>query len=165
MNQLKPRRQQHLFVSGNIKTDHMIKTIILQTLLTVSTTICLGQVSNSDNIKPKDTTVKSCHRHVENKTIELCNINADTLTYDQLKECNEITIRDSTKQIITSYLLSYFFSDGTTMFQTKGSSNQISSEAVAGIIASGTKKILFDEIFGIEGTKNLDLGHRYFYFK
>mgnify|MGYP007068603337 CR=1 FL=1 len=43
--------------------------------------------------------------------------------------------------------------------------NTISSETIEGIIESGAKKLLFEEIIGTDGTNNLDLGHCWFYLK
>lgn len=150
----------------------MIKTILIQTLLIVSTSICFGQVTNSDANKPAETTSKTCKKPLENKEIEFCNIQADTLTFAQLKGCNELTIHnrllkisDSNKKRITSYILCYFQANGTDVMRWNGSGNQLSSEMVAGIIESRTKKILIEEIIGLDGTVNLDLGHRWFYLK
>jgi len=150
----------------------MIKTILIQTFLILSTAICFGQITNSDANKPAETTSKTCKKPLENKEIEFCNIQADTLTFAQLKECKELTIHnslskigDSNKKRITSYILYYFHANGTDLTKYNGSGNQLSCEMISGIIESGTKKILIEEIIGLDGTVNLDLGHRWFYLK
>ena len=150
----------------------MINTILIQTLLIISTTFCFGQSGNSNSNIPKDKISKTCRDQIENKEIQFCNIQADTLTFAELKECKELTIHnrllkiaDSNKKRITSYILCYFKSNGTDLVKCSGSGNQLSSEMIAGIIESGTKKILIDEIIGLDGTVNLDLGHRWFYLK
>ena len=150
----------------------MIKTILIQTFIIVSTTFCFGQSVNSNSNIQKDKISKTCRDQIENKEIEFCNRQADTLTFAELNECKELTIHnrllkiaDSNKKRITSYILCYFKSNGTDIVKWSGSGNKLSSEMIAGIIESGTKKILLEEIIGLDGTVNLDLGHRWFYIK
>jgi hypothetical protein len=45
------------------------------------------------------------------------------------------------------------------------SGDQIPEDVVETVIALGVKKIMVDEVFGIEGTTNLKLGYRSFYLK
>ena len=150
----------------------MIKTILIQTFLILSTTISFGQAISLNSKNPEDKISKSCRNPIENKEIEFCNIQADTLTFAQLKECKELTIHnkllkigDSNNKRITSYILCFFQVNGTELKKWIGSGNQLTSEMITSIIESGTKEILIEEIIGVDGTVNLDLGHRWFYLK
>jgi hypothetical protein len=143
----------------------MIKTIIIQALLIGSTILSFGQVNHSITIKSGENQNKSCHNPIENKAIGLCYLKADTLTYDQFKGCKELTTGDNNKQVITSYNLCYFLADGTTFSVKYVSGNQIPMDMVQTIVSSGIKKVIFDQITGIEGTENLALGYRCFYLK
>ena len=99
----------------------MIKAFIIQTLLIVSTIICFGQDNKSEQI-----ITKSCQRPIENKSIELCYIKADTLTFEQLKNCRELTISDIKYQVITSYLIHFILPNGD-LREIRGTSNKIKS--------------------------------------
>lgn len=128
------------------------------------TTFVFGQVSNSDTLFSKKKITKSCQRPIENKDIELCHIKTDTLTYDLLKSCHELTSGNK-KQIINSFLIRYCLPDGNTMVEVQILNNQLSDLAINGIINSGTKKILLEEIIGKEESEYIVLGHRWFFFK
>ena len=143
----------------------MKKTINILALLIATTITCFGQSNYSSSFMSGEITTKSCRRSIENKSIGLCNIKADTLIYDQLKGCKVLTIGENGKQVITSFKLGYFLTDTTTFVERFVPSNQIPKDIVDAIIKSGTRKIIFSEIIGVEGTVNLDLGYRFFYFK
>jgi hypothetical protein len=143
----------------------MKKAAIIQTLLIVTTTICLGQVSPSMTNQSPEATGRSCKARLENKSIELCNMKADTVTYDRLKSCPELTVRGDDKQVIISYILTYILSDGQTVMQFPGTGNRLSDEMVAGIISSGITKITVEQVIGTDGSENINLGYRWFYFR
>lgn len=139
--------------------------LLVQALIIISTTLCCGQISVSNEKKSVEKITKACKRPIENKDIVLCSIKADTLTFEQLKNCNELTINNNKNQKITSYLLSFYLPDGTTVREFKSASNKLSKETVTEIINSDVKKILLEEIIGTEGKEYISLGQRWFYFK
>lgn len=143
----------------------MKRNFFLQILFLLSTTLVFGQVINSETTQSTLKITKSCQQPVENRDIVLCNFKVDTLTYDQLKTCHELSIYGEEKQVITSYLLRYFLSDGTTLVEYQSSSNQISDLAIEAVISSKTKKIIVEEIIGLKDSEWLALGHRFFYFR
>jgi hypothetical protein len=143
----------------------MKKTIIILAFLVASTVLGFGQVNYPITSKAGENQNNSCHSLIENKAIGLCYIKADTLTYDQFKNCKELTIGVNNKQVITSYKLGYSLTDGTTFVEKYVSGNLIPKEMVDAIVSYGIKKIIFEQITGIEGTENLALGYRWFYLK
>jgi len=143
----------------------MNKINIILALLIATTITCYGQTKYPLSNISSGTASKSCHRSVENKDIGLCNIKTDTINLDQLKGCKVLTINENGKQLITSFKLGYFLPDTTAFVERYVSGNQIPKDFVDAIIKSGAKKIVFSEILGVDGTVNLDLGYRWFYFK
>ena len=150
----------------------MKKSVLIQQFLILLITRCIGQINTLSSNHVNEQTPKTCQIAIENKQIEYCYMNLDTLTFSQLKECKKLTILDNLRRVdsstlirITSYLLRYMHADGTTMTEHRATDDRISNEMISWIIESGTKKILFEEIIGIDGEKNLDLGYRWFYLK
>ena len=143
----------------------MKKIIIILALLIVTTMSSFGQTKYPLSDISSGTASKSCHRSIENKDIGLCNIKTDTINFDQLNGCKALTVNENGKQLITSFKLGYFLPNTTTFVERYVAGNQIPKDFVDAIIKSGAKKIIFSEILGIDGTVNLDLGYRWFYFK
>ncbi|HLO92104.1 MAG: hypothetical protein ACM3ME_02750 [Chloroflexota bacterium] len=147
----------------------MVKKTLIQTLLILSITVCYGQISVTST--PGTLTHKTCKLTPENKEIRLCNVLVDTITYAQLAECHKLTILTKSMQAvasdkrITSFILTYFPHDSSDVIQSTVIGNEMPGNLVSSIIESGTKKILIEEIIGLDGTINLDLGHRWFYIR
>ena len=71
----------------------MKEDILLFVILIAHSVLCSGQESNLHSIGSESNAIKSCHKQVENKTICLSNFTSDTLTYQQFKNCNKITVK------------------------------------------------------------------------
>jgi hypothetical protein len=115
-------------------------------------------------MKPNSVATSSCHGSYENKSIGICSSKTDTLTISQLKGCSKLSVDNDNKKVITSFQLWYKPND-TTMFEKSISGNQIPEDIIKTIIALGVKKIMVNEVFGIEEKTNLNLGYRCFYLK
>ena len=124
---------------------------------------CSGQSNNLISSNADSKTVKSCQNRIENKAIGICNIQTDSITYDQLTRCGELTSAID-KQLIESYNLWYFTNDSTAVNRYIPN-NKIPDDLVKIIVKSKIKKILFAEVLGIQGTVFATLGFRYFYLK
>ncbi len=142
---------------------NMKKSLFLSIFIMLVGVVTFAQTNNTDTVKNKKIT-KACQRPIENKTITLCNILVDTLTYLQLKGCNELVVNYSRKQSIDSYILEYKQHDGS-FITYQGTGNLISSNAIDAIISSKIDKIIIEEVYGTEGGEFIVLGHRWYYFK
>ncbi len=143
----------------------MKEDILLFVILIAHSVLCSGQESNLHSIGSESNAIKSCHKQVENKTICLSNFTSDTLTYQQFKNCNKITVKSLPGEEITSYKLSYFLSGGTDLIEKMVLNDRLSDEFIQDVISSGTKKIVFSEITGAKGTEKVLFGYRCFYLK
>ena len=113
----------------------------------------------------KKTVVASCKRSVENKAINFCNFSGDTLSFDQINNCNHLTTSDSSVKTIDSFILSYYMADGTTVVETNGNANMLSRQTLDDILKDRPTKILFEKIIGTSNNGTLILGYRYFCMK
>ena len=141
----------------------MKKTILALTLFLIQTIICLGQESNLNLISSESNATKPCRKQVENKAIGLSNITSDTLTYQQFRQCDKITIKSILGEEITSYKISYLLPSETDLVERTVLNDKLSEELIQSVIASGTKRIVFSEVFGAKGTENILIGYRSFY--
>jgi hypothetical protein len=87
-----------------------------------------------------------------------------TLTYDQLKKCNKLTIGEDTKEIIFSYYIGYS-PDTSRYVERFVESNQIPNDMITTIVDNQIKKIIINKIKGDDGIEKFDLGYRFFYIK
>lgn len=137
-------------------------TILLITLLFSFS--AYSQVTNANTTGATKPVFKSCRNPIENKSITLCDIKSDTVTYAQLKSCGELHTENK-KEKIDSYRLNFSLANGTEIIEYKGTSNKIPDEALNMIIESKANKILFEEIYGTRDNENIVLGLRWFYLK
>jgi hypothetical protein len=142
----------------------MKKRIIIQALLIVSTSFCFGQVSYTNSAISDSKVSNSCYHAIENKTIGICKIKTDTLTYDQLKKCNKLTIGEDTKEVIVSYYIGYS-PDTSRYVERSVESNQIPNDLITTIVDNQIKRIIINKTKGDDGTEKFDLGYRCFYIK
>lgn len=142
----------------------MERFLIQLSILILISNLCLGQSINSNDMKPNSGATSSCHGSYENKSIGICSNKTDTLTILQLKGCSRLSVDNDNKKVITSFRLWYKPND-TTMAMKSISGDQIPKDIINKIIALGIKKIMVDEVFGVEGKTNLNLGSRWFYLK
>jgi hypothetical protein len=141
----------------------MKETILALTLLLIQTIICFGQDSNLNSISSESNATKSCRKQVENKAIGLSNITSDTLTFQQFRHCDKISIKSILGEEITSYKLSYFLPGETDLVERTVLNDKLSEELIQSVIASGTKRLVFSEVIGAKGTENILIGYRCFY--
>ncbi len=142
----------------------MKKRIIIQALLIMSTLFCFGQVRYSNSASTDSKSTNSCHKSIENKTIGICKIKTDTVSYDQLKKCNELTIGEDNKEVISSYNFGYFLDISTFVRRLVGS-NQLPGDLVSTVVTDRINKIIISDIKGDDGKEKFDLGFRCFYIK
>jgi hypothetical protein len=105
---------------------------------------------------------KSCPTKVENKAIGLSNITSDTITLQQFSQCDKVTISTLPEEI-TFYKLCYFLPNGTDLVERTALNNKLSDDLIQKVIASGTKRIFFTEVYVTKGKENVLIGHRSFY--
>lgn len=141
----------------------MKKTILTLTILILQTFICFGQDINLNSISSKSNATKSCRNQAENKAIGLSNITSDTLTYEQFRHCDKITVTSLPGEEITSYVISYLLPSGTDLVERTVLSNKLPAELIGSVIASGTKRIVLSEVIGAKETENILIGYRSFY--
>ncbi|MGA3014112.1 MAG: hypothetical protein ABSD71_08755 [Bacteroidales bacterium] len=143
----------------------MEKVLFHVLVLIIISNFCLGQgnKSNSPQIFTAGPT-RSCHGSYENKTIGICYQTTDTLTVNQLTGCLKLSVDNNNNKEITSFRIWYPASD-TSMVEKSITGNQIPVEVIKTVIDLKVKKIMFDEVFGVEGKTNLNLGYRWFYLK
>ena len=142
-----------------------MKITYIISLLFIMVTPCLSQSNYSGPSLSGAGNTRSCHKPAENKAIGICNAKQDTLTFSQLKNCKTLTVGDNPKQLITSYKLGYYKAYSSTYVVRFVSGNQLPSDLIDTIIGKGTRKITVNEIIGVEGDVNLDLGYRCFFLK
>ena len=85
----------------------MKKNILALTAFLIQTFICFGQDNNLNSICSESNATKPCRKQVENKAIGLSNITSDTLTFQQFRQCDRITIKSTLGEEITSYIQLY----------------------------------------------------------
>jgi len=121
--------------------------------------INLGADYATDNLK------KACRKQIENKAIGLCNSTTDTITYQQLKQCGKITVKNTLCTEITSYKISYTIPTDNDLVEYTVTNDRLSESLIQNIISTGTKKIILSEVNGTKGTENIQVGYRCFYLK
>jgi hypothetical protein len=143
----------------------MKKVLFYFSILIVLSNFSFGQDvnSNSSQVFTAGPT-SSCHGLYENKSIGICYKTTDTLTVTQLKGCLKLSIDNNNNKEITSFSIWYQSSD-TSWVQRNVTGNQIPEDIIKKVIDLRVKKIMVDEVFGLEGKTNLNLGHRCFYLK
>src|SRR5665811_1899840 len=120
----------------------MKKTILALTVFLIQTIICFGQDNNLNSISSESNATKPCRKQVENKAIGLSNITSDTLTFQQFRQCDKITIKSILGEEITSYTLSYFLPSETDLVVQTVLNDKLSDKLIESVIASGTKRIV-----------------------
>ena len=140
----------------------MKKSVLTLTVLLIQTIICFGQESKLNSISSESNATKSCRKQIENKAIGLSNITSDTLTYQQFRQCDKITIKSILGEEITSYKISYVLPSGTDLAERTVLNDKLSEELIQSVIDSGTKKIVFSEVIGSKGNENILIGYRCF---
>lgn len=143
----------------------MNKNILALIVLIFQTIICSGQELNLKSISSESNATKSCQKQVENKAIGLSNITSDTLTFQQFRKCDKLTIKSILVEKITSYKLSYQLPSGTDIVERTVLNDKLSEELIQSVIASGTKILVFSEVIGAKGNENILIGNRCFYLK
>ena len=123
------------------------KTIIIQTLLFALTTICFGQ------------------NRAENKNISICNLQSDTLTYKQLKNCKTISVKGKKAIDIKSFSYAYLREDNKTYEDVAGTNNSITQTMIDNTIKYKIKKALIDNVMVNDGQKIINYGCRVIYLK
>jgi hypothetical protein len=141
----------------------MKRNILTLTALFFQTIVCFGQESILNTFSSENDAPKTCRMQVENKAIGLSNITSDTLTLQQFRESNKVTIKSIFGEEITSYKISYILPDGTDLVEKTVLNDQLSEELIRSVVASGTKKIVFSEVIGAIGNENIFIGYRSFY--
>lgn len=101
----------------------------------------------------------------DNKNIGLCNLYADTLTFEQIKECRTITIKSNTKSHITSFTMSYYLANQMNLNLIHGFGENISEEELTQLLSIKPKSVFIEEVLGESDTEILVLGHRSIYLK
>lgn len=100
-----------------------------------------------------------------NKNIGLCDLYADTLTFEQLKNCHTITIKSDKKTIVTSYKMSYYLANQMTLCIVEGFDITIKKEDMEKMLSIKPKSLYFTEVIGEDQTGILVFGHRWIYLK
>lgn len=101
----------------------------------------------------------------DNKNIGLCNLYADTLTFEQLKECRTITIKSDKNAHVTSFTLSYYLANQMNLNLIHGFGETISKEDWDQLLSIKPKSVFIEEVLGECDTEILILGHRSIYLK
>lgn len=143
----------------------MKKQLMYQAIIALLSFSAFGQIDGSEIGSNETTVAKSSIAAASNKSITLCNIAADTLTFDQISSCNELIISGETTRKILSYNLIIIYPDGTTIHEYFGKGNEIPENVIERIISSGTKKIFFEKVHVTDGTEKKDIGYRAYNFR
>ncbi|NEN25299.1 hypothetical protein G3O08_17520 [Cryomorpha ignava] len=136
-----------------------MKILLLLVLVCTST---IGWSQNKDTLsetKPD----KVVSRHSENKNIGLSHLTTDIITFSQLAESHELTIENMPEWEIISYDLTYFIPDGNSVIIYVGSGDKIPDTLTQEIIASGSNRILFENIIISRKGESDTAGFRNFY--
>lgn len=143
----------------------MRKIIMYQALIALLSLSAFGQTSVSEFNRNEKSIEKICNAGVSNKAISLCNIQADTLTYDQIRSCNELVISGEPSQQILNYSLIIVYPDGSTIHEYYGKGSNIPAAVVEEIITSNTKKVFFEKVYVASGTDKKCIGYRGYNFR
>lgn len=143
----------------------MIKAFLILSLLFVSATICFSQInrSNFDNTTSKET--GTCRKFIENKAIGLCFYTSDTLTFEQLKNCREVTIKSLLGVKISSFKVTFLLPEIGDIVVLTNLSNKMSDNTISRILAEKPKSIFIEDVMGIGGTEDILIGNRHIYLK
>lgn len=133
----------------------MKKILYLTVILSVMTGFIFGQTNSSSSKITGDVPVKS----FQNKDIMLGNLQSDSITPEQIKGCNTITLRTDPNREILKYTLILMVTraDCNDMYEYHGSGDQIPDNILKQIITSGATKIFFEnvQVRDESGVKNI----------
>jgi hypothetical protein len=143
----------------------MLKAFLILSLISVSATICFSQInqSNFDNTTSKETS--TCRKFIENKALGICFYTSDTLTFEQLKNCREVTFKSLLGVKISSFKVTYLLPEIGDIVVLTNLSNKMSDNTIDTILAEKPKSILLEDVMGICGTENILIGSRHIYLK
>lgn len=136
-----------------------MKTTLLL-VLTFLSSICFGQ--NPDTLNTT-TRVDSLNRFAENKNIGLSHITADIISFSQLMNSHELTIENIRDWEIVSYDLIYFIPEGNSVNIYAGMGSKIPDDIIEKIIASGSNRIVLENIVISRKGESDKAGYRNFY--
>lgn len=140
----------------------MKKAILLPLLMTFLCVLTFGQ---SGEIKKSN---GQCSSHFMNRSISFCNLQSDTLSYDQISNCSESLLRVDPTQQISYYTLIIIYpgdAEGFDLHEYQGTGNQIPDEIKSEIISKRAEKIFFENLYvNNNGQEKLD-GYRAYYFR
>ena len=136
-----------------------MKTALLLVLIFTGS---IGCAQSNDTLRAKMPN-EILNRHSENKNIGLSHITTDIITFSQLAEISEITIENNPEYDIISYDLTYYIPEGNsvTIYSCVGS--KIPDSLIQEIIASGSNRILIENIIISRKGEPDTAGFRNFY--
>jgi hypothetical protein len=126
-----------------------MKNKIFFSILILTTTVCYSQNN----------------RGVPNKNIIICDLEIDTLTYEQFKNCTTISVKGKSTSDIISFYYSYFRDDNSTYEDIQGEDNIISQLIIDNTIKYQIKKAIIGDVMVKDGKSITNCGYRILYFK
>lgn len=96
--------------------------------------------------------------------VVFCNYKTDTLTYEQLKSCNEINILTNSGMEITSYALVCRINEND-IFESTGKGKFLPTEVIEKLIAGGVTHFWLEKLTAKNDDGIFNLGTRKFYLK
>lgn len=100
-----------------------------------------------------------------NKNIGICGHYADTLLFEQIKNCDQITLNSNKKVEITSYTLSYYLENKMTLTIINGFGSSLSKENMEQLKGIKPEAVFIEEVLGESENEILILGNRWIYIK
>lgn len=96
--------------------------------------------------------------------VALCDYKTDTLTYEQLKGCNEINITNDPQIIVTFYSLVCRFGE-SDIYEFAGRGNTLPKQVIETLVSKGVTQFWLEEITAKKGDIKLEIGTRKFFLK
>lgn len=103
-----------------------------------------------------------CAGPIQNETLGLNCSDADTLSLEGLETCDALTVKDMSDTEVDSYRLVYQIEQDLLFISVEN--NRIPKSFLEAFRLSGARRLLAENVIGIENGKYVNLGYRWFDF-
>lgn len=140
-----------------MKKINIILAILLFTALNSTSQSVSAPTATSNNVESVIEDSKKYH-------VALCDYKSDTLTYEQLKGCNEINITNDPQIIITYYNLVCRFGE-SDIYEFAGRGNTLPKQVIETLLSKRVTQFWLEEIIAKKGDIKLEIGTQKFFLK
>ncbi len=136
----------------------------LNFVLAILLLLCVSGETQVLTTATTEKTGTTCKANTDNSRVVFCDYMTDTLTYEQLKTCDEINVLTNPEREITSYVLVCRINEND-IYEFTGKGKYLPTTVIAKLITGGVTHFWLENLTAKKGDETFDLGTRKFHLK